>query len=519
MMLGREESKAKMAIKGSLLVLFTAIVGSVAWNESAGGPEGARGPECAGRSCFPVGFVFGTASSSYQYEGAADEGGRGRSIWDTFTQKYPEKIKDHSSGAVADDLYHRYKEDVGIMKDVGFDAFRFSISWSRLLPSGKLSGGVNQEGINYYNNFINELLKNGLQPFVTLFHWDLPQALEDEYGGFLSPNIVNDFQDYAELCYRSFGDRVKHWITLNEPYTFSTMGYTYGICPPGRCSKWWSEDCIAGDSGTEPYLVSHHQLLAHAAAVKVYRDKYQVSQNGQIGLALNTPWIVPYYDTPADRNAANRALAFSYGWFMEPLNSGAYPTDMVNYIKNRLPEFSKVESLMVKGSYDFIGINYYSARYATDVPCKSENMSSYTDACVYLTYERNGVPIGPKAASDWLYVYPEGIGDILLYTKENFNNPIIYITENGIDELNTNTILLEDNMRIDYYDQHLMFIRRAMTNGADVRGYFAWSLLDNFEWISGYTVRFGSYYIDYKDGLKRYPKSSAKWFKNFLKGG
>ncbi|KAL6347727.1 hypothetical protein AAG906_026256 [Vitis piasezkii] len=484
MMLGREESKAKMAIRGCLLVLFTAIVGSVAWNESAGGPE------CAGRSCFPVGFVFGTASSSYQYEGAADEGGRGRSIWDTFTQKYP-GIKDRSNGAVADDLYHRYKKDVGIMKDVGFDAFRFSISWSRLLPSGKLSGGVNQEGINYYNNFINELLKNA----------------------FLSPNIVNDFQDYAELCYRSFGDRVKHWITLNEPYTFSTMGYTYGICPPGRCSKWWSEDCIAGDSGTEPYLASHHQLLAHAAAVKVYRDKYQVSQNGQIGLALNTPWIVPYYDTPADRNAANRALAFSYGWFMEPLNSGAYPTDMVNYVKNRLPEFSKVESLMVKGSYDFIGINYYSARYATDVPCKSENMSSYTDACVYLTYERNGVPIGPKAASDWLYVYPEGIGDILLYTKENFNNPIIYITENAIDEVNTNTILLEDNMRIDYYNQHLMFIRRAMT------GYFAWSLLDNFKWISGYTVRFGSYYIDYKDGLKRYPKSSAKWFKNFLKGG
>ncbi|XP_021832728.1 cyanogenic beta-glucosidase-like, partial [Prunus avium] len=221
------------------------------------------------------------------YEGAAKEGGRGPSIWDTFTHKYPEKINDSSNGDITVDQYHRYKEDVGIMKNMGWDAYRFSISWSRLLPNGKLSGGVNKEGIKYYNNLINELLRNGLTPFVTLFHWDLPQTLEDEYGGFLSPHIVNHFQDYAELCYKEFGDRVKHWSTVNEPYTFSNNGYALGSLAPGRCSTWQQLNCTGGDSSTEPYLVTHHQLLAHAAAVKLYKNRYQASQNGVIGITLN----------------------------------------------------------------------------------------------------------------------------------------------------------------------------------------------------------------------------------------
>ncbi|GMN57296.1 hypothetical protein TIFTF001_026410 [Ficus carica] len=208
------------------------------------------------RSSFPVDFIFGTASSSYQYEGAVKEGGRGPSIWDTFTHNYPEKITDGSNGDVATDEYHRYKEDVGLMKDMNVDAYRFSISWSRLLPNGKLSGGVNKEGIKYYNNLIDALLANGLKPFVTLFHWDLPQTLEDEYGGFLSPHIVNHFKDYAELCYKEFGDRVKHWITLNEPYSYSNGGYAIGTLAPGRCSEWQNLNCTGGDSGTEPYLIS-----------------------------------------------------------------------------------------------------------------------------------------------------------------------------------------------------------------------------------------------------------------------
>ncbi|RVX13055.1 Cyanogenic beta-glucosidase [Vitis vinifera] len=187
-----------------------------------------------------------------------------------------EKIKDHSNGDVTIDAYHRYKEDVGIMKGMSLDAYRFSISWSRILPNGKLSGGVSKEGIAYYNNLINELLANGLQPFITLFHWDLPQALEDEYGGFLSPLIVDDFQDYAEHCFKEFGDRVKHWITLNEPWSYSNGGYVTGNLAPGRCSEWQKLNCTGGDSGTEPYLASHYQLLAHAAAVQFYKKKYQV---------------------------------------------------------------------------------------------------------------------------------------------------------------------------------------------------------------------------------------------------
>ncbi|KAI4333183.1 hypothetical protein L6164_018021 [Bauhinia variegata] len=283
-----------------------------------------------------------------KYEGAANEGGRGPSIWDTFTQRYPEKIKDQSNGVLAVDSYHRYKEDVGIMKDIGFDAYRFSISCSRLLPCGKLRRGVNREGITFYNNLINELLSSGLQSFVTLFHWDLPQALEDEYGGFLNPKIVVDFADYSELCYREFGDRVKHWITINEPLTFSMQGYASGIFAPGRCSRGLSMNCTAGDSSTEPYLVAHHQILAHASAVKVYRDKYQVSQKGQIGITLNSLWIIPLSQSQANKDAATRAMAFSYDWFMEPLHSGSYPAEMVNNAGERLPKFSKEQSLMVK---------------------------------------------------------------------------------------------------------------------------------------------------------------------------
>ncbi|KAH1231486.1 Beta-glucosidase 13 [Glycine max] len=502
------------------------------------------------RSSFSADFFFGTASSAYQYEGAAREGGKGPSIWDTFTHSHPDRIADHSNGDVAIDSYHRYKEDVAMMKDIGFNAYRFSISWPRILPRGNLQGGVNQEGITYYNNLINELIANGQQPFITLFHSDFPQALEDEYGGFLSPKIEQDFANYAEVCFREFGDRVKHWITLNEPVLYSNGGYGSGGSPPNRCSKWFA-NCTAGDSTTEPYLVTHHLILAHAAAVKVYREKFQASQKGQIGVTLNSAWVVPLSQSKEDREAAYRGLAFMYDWFMEPLYSGTYPAVMVNRVGGRLPKFTKREYLMVKGSYDFIGLNYYTSTYATSSPCPRERPTAFTDACVRFTSKsfyvkllhtflltsiefssftclptihfvalasavRNGLLIGPKAASDWLYVYPPGIQGLLEYTKEKFNNPIIYITENGIDEVNDGKMLLNDRTRIDYISHHLLYLQRAIRNGVRVKGYFAWSLLDNFEWNAGYSLRFGLVYVDYKNGLKRYRKRSALWFKIFL---
>ncbi|KAK9154605.1 hypothetical protein Sjap_002085 [Stephania japonica] len=349
------------------------------------------------RSSFRKDFLFGAASSAYQYEGAANESGRGPSIWDTFTHKYPGKIRDGSNGDVADDSYHLYKQDVGLVKDIGFDAYRFSISWSRVLPKGKLSGGVNREGIQYYNNLINELLSKGIKPFATLFHWDLPQALEDAYSGFLSPLIVNDFQDYAELCFKEFGDRVKDWITFNEPWTFSHGGYTTGAHAPGRCSSWVENNCSTGDSGREPYIVAHHQLLAHAAAVKLYREIYKESQKGIIGITLVVNWIVPYSDNRTSKAATQRAIDFMLGWFMDPLTHGSYPSTMKSRVGVRMPDFTEEQIHMVNGSFDFIGLNYYTANYAAYAPPPKDDRKSYdTDANVLLTTERNGVPIGPQ---------------------------------------------------------------------------------------------------------------------------
>ncbi|KAA8549581.1 hypothetical protein F0562_001401 [Nyssa sinensis] len=472
------------------------------------------------RSSFPQGFVFGAASSAYQVEGGTNTStGKGPSIWDTFTHTYPEKIQDQSNGDVAIDSYYQYKEDVKLIKEMGLDAYRFSISWSRVLPSGKLSGGVNKEGIKYYTNLINELRVN--DSYVTLFHWDVPQALEDEYDGFLSHKIVDDFRDYADLCFKIFGNLVKHWTTLNEPWSFSD-GYATGAFAPGRCSSWLENNCTKGESGTEPYIVTHHQLLAHATVVKLYKEKYQASQQGIIGITLVSNFFVPYSNSSSNRRASLRGLDFMLGWFMEPLIYGHYPATMRLLVRNRLPQFSEENSTLVKGSFDFIGINYYTAYYARNEPSSNMiNVSYTTDSRVNQTAERNGVFIGEQAGSDWLYIYPKGIWDLLLYMKKKYNNPPIYITENGIDEVNNSTLSLKqariDNFRINYYYRHLYFVRQAIKDGVDVRGYFAWALLDNFEWNSGFTVRFGINYVDFENGYKRYPKLSAEWFKQFLK--
>ncbi|KAK1683796.1 hypothetical protein QYE76_044644 [Lolium multiflorum] len=474
------------------------------------------------RRSFPKGFVFGTASSAYQYEGGAMEGGRGPSIWDTFTHRHPDKIADKSNGDVADDSYHLYKEDVRLMMDMGMDAYRFSISWTRILPRGTLKGGVNREGVKYYNNLIDELLSGGVQPFVTLFHWDSPQTLEDKYGGFLNPSIINDYKDYAEVCFREFGDRVKHWITFNEPTQFCVGGYASGTSAPGRCSPWEKGKCSAGDSGREPYTAGHHLLLAHAAVVRLYKEKYQVVQKGEIGITLVSSWYVPFSRSNSDSDAAIRAIDFNLGWFMDPLARGDYPQSMRALVGNRLPRFSKEQSELLKGAFDFIGLNYYTSSYAGNLPPTNGLKSSYnTDARANVTSVRNGVPIGPRAASPWLYIYPRGLRELVLYIKDNYGNPAIYITENGVDEANDKSLPLEESLkdyaRIEYHHKHLIALMSAIRDGANVKGYFAWSLLDDFEWSSGYTVRFGLNFVDYNDGLKRYPKLSAHWFKKFLK--
>ncbi|GAB4832651.1 hypothetical protein Ancab_006669, partial [Ancistrocladus abbreviatus] len=370
------------------------------------------------RRLFPPDFIFGASSSAYQYEGAAHEDGRGMSIWDTFTKDFPEKIADHSNGNVAVDFYHRYKEDIQLMKEMGLDSFRFSISWPRILPTGKVSGGVNAAGVQFYNNLINELLANGITPTVTLFHWDLPQALQGEYCGFLSPLIVEDFKNYVDLCFQLFGDRVKIWTTLNEPNLFTWSGYDLGTLAPGRCSDY-AGTCPTGNSATEPYIVGHHLLLCHAAAVDIYRKKHQASQKGKIGLVLAADWYMPYDNRFSSHRATTRTIAFYMGWFLDPIVYGRYPEIMQKIVRERLPSFSEEQSKMLKNSYDYIGLNHYSSSFVYDSGFSNPVNKSYmTDKRANLTTTSpTGEPIGEKTVVSWLDICPMGIYNVVNYVK------------------------------------------------------------------------------------------------------
>jgi beta-glucosidase len=460
---------------------------------------------------FPQNFVFGAASAAYQYEGAANEGGREPSIWDTFSHK-PGNILDGSNGDVATDEYHKFREDIQLMKNMGLDAYRFSISWSRLLHA---QGHYNQEGLDYYNALIDGLKQAGIEPYITLYHWDLPQSLEDSMEGWLNPKIVEKFAEYAEACFKAFGDRVKNWITLNEPSTATMGGYAGGGQAPGRCST-----CSKGNSLTEPYIVAHHMILSHAKAARIYKEKYQAEQGGRIGITLDCFWYEPYSATdPSDVAAATRMIDFKLGWFLNPLVFGDYPSSMRRLLNNRLPTFTAAQHLELQNSLDFVGVNYYTARYVR-ASFLNNVTSANDDPQVEQLVSRNGVQIGPRAASGWLYIAPWGLEKLLNYIKVNYENPVIFITENGRDEPNNSSLSLEqalqDNGRIQYYNDHFRYLLAAIRDGVDVRGFFAWSLLDNFEWSIGYTVRFGLHFVDYNDQQKRYPKASALWYKDFL---
>ncbi|XP_024025384.1 beta-glucosidase 17-like [Morus notabilis] len=466
------------------------------------------------RSDFPLDFIFGASSAAYQYEGAADIGGRKPSIWDTFTENYPEKIADRSSGKVAEEFYYRYESDILRLKKTGFNSFRFSISWSRVLPNGR--GQPNLDGIKFYKSLLETLNRNGIKPVVTLFHWDLPQALEDEYGGFLSPKFVDDYLAYVDFCFRTFGHYVKSWITFNEPVIFTTKAYEFGVFAPGRCSHY-NGNCTNGNSATEPYIVIHHLILAHAKAVDLYRKKYKELQKGNIGITIQSLWVVPKFRTPESCLAAYRALDFSLGWVFHPITFGDYSEIMKSLVGCRLPKFTEDESKLIKKSYDFLGLNYYTARYAEDsnVSCVI-NQGPYGDSRVNLTDSKDGVPIGQKIDGTWMNVYPQGIEELVLYIKENYNNPPIYITENGVpDPINSTS--LNDVGRIDYYRSHLQHLLKAIKAGANVKGFYIWTFLDDFEWNSGYTYKFGIYHIDRKNNLTRIPKRSVEWFREFFK--
>ncbi|KAK9276681.1 hypothetical protein L1049_006217 [Liquidambar formosana] len=473
------------------------------------------------RGSFPKGFVFGTASSSYQYEGAVKEDGRGPTIWDTFAHTFG-KIIDFSNADVTVDQYHLYNEDIQLMKDLGMDAYRFSIAWSRIFPNG--SGEISQAGVDHYNNLINALLAKGIEPYVTIYHWDLPQALHDKYGGWLNPLITKDFATYVETCFEKFGDRVKHWITFNEPHTTVIQGYDVGLEAPGRCSVPLFPFCRAGNSATEPYIVAHNILLSHAVAVDIYRKKYKAKQHGSVGVAFDVIWYEPATNSTEDIEATQRAQDFQLGWFIEPLTFGDYPSSMKSRVGSRLPAFSKPQSALLKGSLDFVGINHYTTFYGYDNKSNIIGVllnDSLADAGALTMPFRNGKPIGDRASSIWLYIVPHGIRNLMNYIKQKYGNPLVIITENGMDDPNNPLTPIEDALkdekRIKYHNAYLSNVLAAIEeDGCNVKGYFVWSLLDNWEWAAGYTSRFGLYFVDYNDKLKRYPKDSVKWFKKFL---
>ncbi|XP_047313590.1 beta-glucosidase 44-like [Impatiens glandulifera] len=464
------------------------------------------------RESFPDGFVFGTATSAYQVEGMANQGGRGPCIWDTFV-KIPGMEAEGANADVAVDQYHRYKEDIDLLKILNFEAYRFSISWSRIFPNG--TGAINQEGVDYYNRLINYMVEKGITPYVNLYHYDLPQALQDKYLGLLNRQVVKDFTDYAEFCFMTFGDRVKNWLTFNEPRVIAQLGHDDGSHAPGRCSKPYG-NCSEGNSGTEPYIVAHNILLSHASAVQKYREEYQGVQGGRIGIVLDFTWYQPLTRGKADNYAAQRARDFNIGWFLHPITYGEYPRTLQEIVDERLPKFTKEEVKMVKGSIDFVGINHYTSNYVyydANRP-KPEVLAYNMDWNASFAYGKNGVPIGPRAHSSWLYNVPSGIYNVIMYVKERYGNPSMIVSENGMDDPGNVTLVdgLYDNHRIDYYRTYLSNLKNAVDDGANVKAYFAWSLLDNFEWRLGYTSRFGIVYVDHKT-LDRYPKMSAYWFK------
>ncbi|XP_072173496.1 lactase/phlorizin hydrolase-like [Diadema setosum] len=453
---------------------------------------------------FPAGFAWGSATSAYQVEGGWNEDGKGESIWDTFS--HDNRIAYGQTGDVACDSYHKYAEDVQLVKAIGLSHYRFSISWPRVLPDGTISN-INQAGLDYYSNLIDELLANGIEPVVTLYHWDLPQVLQDIYGGWENDTLADLFNDYADLCFRTYGSRVKLWITFNEPYVVTWLGYGIGVFAPG-----------VYDPGYAPYRAAHTIIKAHAKAYHTYRDNYYPSYGGKVSITLSTDWGEPEdRNNPSDVAAANRYMQFTAGWFSHAiLKNGDYPDVMKWQVGNkslaqglsqsRLPEFTEEEKAFNRGTGDFFGLNAYTSTVCREqINTDGPNYEGDQDVSRYQPDN------WPRSGSDWLRPAPWGLRNLLNWIKDEYDNIPIYITENGFstpDEYNLN-----DEGRITYYNAYINEVLKAyQEDGVNVAGYFAWSLMDNFEWTSGYTQRFGLHYVDFNDPERpRTQKDSAKW--------
>uniref|UniRef100_A0ACD5V4Y1 Uncharacterized protein n=1 Tax=Avena sativa TaxID=4498 RepID=A0ACD5V4Y1_AVESA len=470
------------------------------------------------RADFPPGFLFGAATSAYQVEGAYLDDGKGLNNWDVFTHTNSGNIVDGRNGDVAVDHYHRYMEDVEIMHNLGVNSYRFSISWARILPRGR-RGGVNSAGIAFYNRLIAALQQKGIEPFVTLHHFDLPHELEILYGSWLGAGIREEFNYYADVCFRAFGDRIKLWTTFNEPNMFTKLAYMLGMYPPNHCSPPFG-NCNSGNSQREPYVAAHNIIMSHAAAVDNYKRNYQAKQGGSIGIVIAMKYYEPLTNTTEDILAARRALSFEIHWFLDPIFFGEYPKEMREMLSSNLPEFTPAEKRLLQNKVDFIGVNHYTAIYAQDCISSTCDLNTYEgNALVFATGERDGVQIGESTALVGFYDVPEGMEKTIKYVNQRYVNVPIYITENGYSQYSSNTMedMVNDVGRVNYLQGYLSSISSAVRKGGNVRGYFVWSLMDNFEWVFGFTVRFGLYHVDFATH-ERTPKMSAKWYREFLTG-
>ena len=428
-------------------------------------------------------FTWGVATSSYQIEGAATAGGRGPSIWDTFS-RVPGAVINGDSGDVACDHYHRYNEDLDLIKWLGVNAYRFSIAWPRIFPQG--AGSPNQAGIDFYDRLIDGALERGITPWPTLYHWDLPQALEDK-GGWNSRATSERFAEYAHLMAEKFGDRVKNWTTLNEPFCSAWLGYLYGVMAPGI------KDLQTAINA------SHHLLLGHGLATQAIRS---VASDLRVGIVLNLTPAIPLNEN--DELAAKYADGFDNRWYADPVFKGSYPQDIVEGFGKEVPIHAG-DMQSISAPLDFLGINFYTRQTVT-----------LDESAKPLPYRPVMVDGVERTAMGW-EVHPESLTNIIMRVHRDYAPKEIYITENGSawDDSVIND-KVDDSRRVSYLERHLDAMLAAKAQGAPVNGYFAWSLMDNFEWAYGYSKRFGIVYVEYET-QKRIPKSSAYYYRERIK--
>lgn len=451
---------------------------------------------------FPPRFLWGAATSAYQIEGSHDVDGRKPSIWDSFA-RVPGRVVNGDNGDLACDSYRRVEEDVALLKQLGARAYRFSIAWPRVIPDGR--GPVNPLGIAYYQRLVALLRDAGIAPMVTLYHWDLPQALQDE-GGWLNRRSAEDFAHFAGVMFDALGESVPFWFTVNEPWCASLLSHAMGEHAPGE-----------RDLG-RALTVAHHLLLGHGLAMTEFRRR---KLGGQIGMAPNVDWREPYSQAPQDVAACERGLDWFNRWFIDPIYHGRYPADMLaRYAELGLaPPVQAGDMATISQAPDMLGVNYYTGSYGLDRPDPLP-LRAQDDARTQMDALRNldGVNVGGFAKTDIGWdIYPEGFYKVLLWLRDEYGNPPLFITENGACD---NTLpgadgRVHDAVRVEYLHRHVIAVHRAMRSGCDIRGYLAWSLLDNFEWTFGYGKRFGLVHTDFET-LKRTPKDSFHWYSQLI---